>query len=229
MLDLLIITPTRQRRAEAERLIGAIQDTAETWLHLILAVDNDDRSYDDLAVPAWAEIVRGPRQDVAGWTNDIAVPRAGNYEALASICDDHLPQTVGWDRRLLEALGGRPGVAYGNDLFQRELVPTAAVITAKVVAALGYMAPPGPEHLCIDLFWRRLGEDLGCLEYRDDVIIEHIHPAAGKAAWDDSYMRSNSPEQYSRDEAAYQAFLHSRWPDDLKALKEKLGMVHEPD
>lgn len=225
MRDLLIITPTRERRENVWRLIRAVADTCTAQTDLILAVDDDDRSYDDLGLlPDWVQITCGLRQDVAGWTNAIAVPQTGGYLALASIGDDHVPRTPGWDEKLLGALHGRPGVAYGNDLFQREQWPTAAVISAPVVAALGYMAPPGPEHLYIDCFWKRLGEDLGCLEYLEDVIIEHVHPAASKAAWDESYLRSNSIGQYSRDEAAYEAFLANRWPGDLKVLREKLDV-----
>lgn len=225
MRDLLIVTATRDRPAEAARLVYAVAATCTADTGLILAVDDDDRSYDDLERELDGrrmQIVRGPRQDVAGWTNTIAVPRAGDYRAIASLGDDHLPQTPGWDRLLLGALHGRPGVAYGNDLFQGERWPTAALIDARVIAILGYMAPPGPEHLCIDCFWRRLGEDLGALEYLDDVIIEHVHPAAGKAAWDDSYIRSNDPAQYLRDHAAYDTFLENRWPGDLARLREAL-------
>lgn len=221
--DTLVITPTRERRQNAERLVNAIGDTASAGVNLVLAVDDDDDSYNGLDLPCWAEIVRGPRADVAGWTNRVAVDRAGDWDLLVSMGDDHEPQTPGWDVRFAAALHGRPGVVYGNDLYQGERWPTAAGISGRIVAALGYMAPPGPEHLYIDCFWRRLGEDLGCLEYLDDVIIRHWHPHAGTAAWDASYMRSNSITQYSRDEAAYSAFLVNRWPAELRALREKLG------
>lgn len=222
--DTLVVTPTRERRENAERLIRAIGRTASAGVNLVLAVDDDDHSYDGMELPSWAEMIRGPRADVAGWTNRIAVDRADGWDLLVSMGDDHEPQTPGWDVMFHAALHGRPGVAYGNDLWQRERWPTAAAVSSQVVAALGYMAPPGPAHLYIDCFWRRLGEDLGCLEYLDDVIIEHLHPHAGKAAWDASYMRSNSITQYSRDEAAYDAFLAGQWPADLERLKEKLGL-----
>lgn len=228
MRDLLIACATRERAREAGRLIRAVQETCTADTHLILGIDDDDPSYADLD-PGPAEIIRGPRQDVAGWTNTIAVPRAGQYRAIASLGDDHVPHKrgkgqPGWDELLLFALGSRPGVAYGNDLFQSERWPTAAVISAEVVGALGYMAPPGPEHLYIDCFWRKLGEDLGNLVYLDDVIIEHVHPAAGKANWDASYLRSNAISTYYRDGAAWEQFLCNSWPDELVRLKGVLGL-----
>ena len=223
MRDVLIIAATREREAQARRLIGAVLDTCTLRTDLVLAVDADDPSYDDLD-PRPAKIVRGHRQDVAGWTNYLAGIMAWDYRAVVSMGDDHLPQTPGWDEILLGELGGRPGVAYGNDLFQRENWPTAALITTDITETLGYVAPPGVEHLYIDCFWRQLGEDLGNLRYRDDVIIEHVHPSAGKAAWDNSYARSNAIGQYMRDQSAYELFLHNRWPGDLAKLREKLGL-----
>lgn len=218
MRDLLIVCPTRERRAGAERLLNAVRDTCTADTDLVFAVDDDDPSYDGLL----ATIVRGPRQDTGPWTNEVACRYAVLYRAVASVCDDHLPHTIGWDARLLAALGDRPGVAYGNDLFQQEKWPTAAVVSAPIIGILGYMAPPGVDHLYIDCFWKRLGEDLGWLHYLPDVIIEHLHPVAGKAEWDDSYNRSNSADQYSRDGVAYEAFLRDRWPADLKRLREEL-------
>ena len=229
MRDLLIAVATRERQDNAKRLIDACQQTCTADTDLIFGVDSDDPSYPDLnrygLDCGWrmgTQVLRGPRQDVAGWTDTLAVPRARLYRAVASLGDDHVPQTKGWDDMLLTALGDRMGVAYGNDLWQGQAWPTAAVVSAPVITALGYMAPPGVEHLYIDCFWKRLGEDLGCLEYLDTVIIEHKHPHAGTAAWDPSYMRSNSITQYSRDEAAYQSFLANRWPDDLAKLRERL-------
>ncbi|MGW5641071.1 hypothetical protein, partial [Streptomyces sp. NPDC003832] len=41
------------------------------------------------------------------------------------------------------------------------------------------------------------------ITYLDDVIIEHLHPAAQKAVVDTGYVECNSPEQVASDSAAY--------------------------
>jgi hypothetical protein len=102
------------------------------------------------------------------------------------------------------------------------------VISSVIIRALGYMVPPGLEHLYLDDFWKRLGQDLGHLEYLPDVIIEHCHPNAGKATWDDGYERVNSPGQNAWDRAAYGAFLGGRWPGELARLRaglERAGVL----
>ena len=89
---------------------------------------------------------------------------------------------------------GQPGVSYGNDLFQREALATAAVIDSRLVSALGYISPSDIQHLYVDSFWMELGRAFGNLKYLDDVVLEHMHVTAGKAPNDATYARSNTPE-----------------------------------
>jgi hypothetical protein len=221
MPDILILVPTRERPENARRLVKAVTGTATLQTDIVFAVDDDDHSYDDLVFGS-APVIRGPRRDVAAWTNDLAAALADDYRFLASLGDDHVPVTPGWDEKLVTALAGRMGVAYGNDLYQGEHWPTAVMIPSPLVAALGYMCPPGPQHLYIDCFWKRLGQDLGVLEYLPDVVIEHRHPHAGKAEWDDSYRRSDALS--GQDEGAYNSFMTDTWPGELRRLKAALGL-----
>ena len=119
---------------------------ADTHVHI--AVDEDDP-----ALPEYRKSVRcmgdgdefetGPRTGLAGWTNRIAVRRAGEYRYLASFGDDHVPRTPGWDAaliRAIEAMGGT-GFAYPFD-GTREDIPEAVVVSSDIVAALGWMCQP---------------------------------------------------------------------------------------
>jgi hypothetical protein len=220
--DVLVLVPTRERPGNARRLVKAVAGTAALDTRIVFAVDDDDTSYDGVNL-APAAVLRGPRRDVGAWTSDLAAALAEDCRFLASLGDDHVPVTAGWDALLVAALDGRMGVAYGNDLHQGAEAPTACLIPSPVITALGYMAPPGPVHLFIDLFWKRLGQDLGCLEYLPEVVVEHVHPHAGKAPWDDSYRRSDALS--GSDGAAYDRFLANQWPDDLSRLKGVLGLV----
>jgi hypothetical protein len=221
MRDAGILVPTRERPENALRLVQAVTATAALKTDIIFAVDDDDQSYDDADLRP-AVMLRGPRRDMPAWTNDLAAALAEDYFFLASLGDDHVPVTPGWDEKLVTALSGRTGVAYGNDLHQGAQWPTAAVMPSRLVTALGYMCPSCLGHLFADCFWKRLGTDLGALEYLPDVIIEHRHPHAGKAEWDDSYRRSDALS--AQDEGAYNSFMTDQWPGDLIRLKAKLGL-----
>jgi hypothetical protein len=60
-------------------------------------------------------------------------------------------------------------------------------MSSSIVQALGYFCPPGLIHMYLDNFWAELGRGANCLAYRGDVIIEHMHPLAGKAEVDAGY------------------------------------------
>jgi hypothetical protein len=71
------------------------------------------------------------------------------------------------------------------------------------------MTFPGCFHLFFDNFVKQLGLDLECLRYLPDVIIEHLHPVAGKAEMDAGYERVNAPKWYEADLLTLQKYLRS--------------------
>jgi hypothetical protein len=81
------------------------------------------------------------------------------------------------------------------------------------------MVPPNMKHLYLDNFWKKLGEDLGALTYLEDVIVEHMHPVAGKAEWDEGYREVNAQEVYSADALAYKNYIES---EGYQVLLKKL-------
>jgi hypothetical protein len=240
--DLLVIVPSRGRPERLRAMITACLTQAEAGTDIAVAADEDDSSreayarlrleYSLMQSPpwpaAWHPLVRwhsGPRDTLAGWTNKIARQYAGEYRALASLGDDHVPRTVGWDGLLLEALDNLndtgTGIAYGNDLHQGENLPTAPVISSDIVEALGWMCEPSLAHMCVDDVWRDLGRGAGCLAYVPQVVIEHLHPDAGKAATDDTYTGSLAGAGADRE--AYERWRQQRMADDVAKIRALTG------
>lgn len=219
-MSLAIITPTRGRPQQFAELVKAVRVTADRLTVTIWAgIDDDDPSdyegtlHANLAdVDIGVQLRRGPRQSLTAWTNTLALQAlaAPNPPAyLASLGDDHRPRTPQWDRRLIEAIEGLdgPGIAYGNDLFQGERLPTAWLMSADLVRSLGWMMLPDCQHMYVDQAILDVGKALQRIAYRPDVIIEHVHPLAGKTGWDDTYRHSNNEAQYTADKQAYQQWL----------------------
>ena len=210
MSDLLMIVPTRGRPDSVPAILEA-WDATEATVHLLFAVDTDDPELAAYKKQAAAlkgdgrvKFVFGKRRRLVGTLNLQAVKAAKSYRFIGFMGDDHRPRTAGWDARFVECLsGGGPGLVYGNDLLQGEKMPTAVALTSDIVKTLGYMAPPALVHLCVDLVWLDWGKGLDRITYLGDLIIEHMHPANGKAAMDAGYAEANSPEQTSSDSAAY--------------------------
>lgn len=223
MRDLLVAVPSRGRPARLAAMIDACLSLAEAETYVAVAVDADDPEltrYRALwsGAARWS-LTEGPRRTLSGWTNYLAAASAGRYRALASLGDDHLPRTPGWDRLLLEALDklGGEGIAYGNDLHQREALPTAPVISAGIVEALGWMCEPTLAHMHVDNVWRDLGRAADCLAYVPEVVIEHLHPDAGKAPGDQVYAESLAGAGADRE--AYWKWLAERFPADVAKVR----------
>jgi hypothetical protein len=136
--------------------------------------------------------------------------------------DDHRPRTVGWDQRFCECLSGGTGIVYGNDLLQSEAMATAVAMTSNIVTALGYMAPTEMKHLCVDVVWKDWGVAIDRLTYLPDVVLEHLHPANGKAPMDAGYVDANSTERVQEDNAAYHRYRTGRFDADVVKLKALL-------
>jgi hypothetical protein len=140
--------------------------------------------------------------------------------------DDHLPRTHGWDEKLYDPISKRGyGVSYGNDLFQKQALPTAVMMSSNIIKILGFMAPPALIHMFMDNFWKRLGEELRCLDYFDDVIIEHMHAYVGKSELDEMYLSVNNPEVGSHDGQKYGEYINLQFDSDIRKIKTTLKIV----
>jgi hypothetical protein len=212
MMSMIYLVPSRGRPHNAVKLIESWEAT-RTFAHLCIALDADDPTltkYPATGLPPWVHVYVGPRKRLGPTLNHLAIGRCSEYATVGFMGDDHRPETAAWDAKLLSALtgsDGRPsGIAYGNDLIQGANLPTAVLMSCDIVNALGYMVPPTLVHLFLDNFWRDLGVATRTLTYVRDVVIEHAHPIAGRAEWDEGYRENNSGETWNRDEAAYKQY-----------------------
>lgn len=232
-MSLVILVPTKGRPENAARLARAVYETSgNAFTDLVFAVDPDETytaTYQHALrnFSSWVQLrtVEASPQRVGPILNVLAQSAAQEYDYVGFLGDDHLPRTQNWDEELVRSLNLNPGVAYGNDLLQGENLPTAGVISSDLIRGLGYMVPGVLEHLYLDDFWKALGQGVGNLVYRDDVIIEHLHPTASKSQYDATYQAANSPGQYARDSENYRGYMNTLWPEELARLKEALNLV----
>lgn len=229
MTVLTVIVPTRGRPAAALELMRSFRETCTAATTLVLAVDADDPALDayrPIAMRPGVELFVAPGlSNMVTTLNAAATFYADRSSALAFMGDDHRPVTVGWDRQYVAALRRLgTGMVYGNDLLQGENIPTQIAMTSDIVQALGWMSPPTLVHLAVDNWWKALGEGAGCLQYMPEVVIEHLHPFAGKAPMDEGYHRVNAPSMYHRDLAEFARLEAEELPAAIvkvRALREK--------
>ena len=116
--DLLVIVPTRGRRAQCERLLESFTETA-TCADILFVVDPDDQ--DTYAGMEWGEAAvaeLAPREYLAGKLNKTGMAMTDLYPVLMWVGDDVAFRTLGWDIIMLAALedlGGSPRWIYPDD------------------------------------------------------------------------------------------------------------------
>lgn len=223
MNTMITLVPTRGRPMNAAQLLSAHEELS-TASDLLFVIDANDPEHDQYHFEVGQELCMTIDNTSRGMAYPInkaanAIAKQDKYDFFAFLGDDHRPRTAGWDAILIQAMQRRPSMAYGNDLFQGQRLPTMIAMTSDIVKALGGMVPPKMKHLYLDNFWKKLGEDLGSLTYIDAVVVEHMHPVAGKAEWDEGYKEVNAQEIYSFDALAYQNYIQS---EAYEALKKKL-------
>lgn len=218
-MSMIVIAPSRGRPQNIERLVGDWLDTATTDADLYVVIDADDPERDRyLKIEApFLRIEVQPQRGLNRILNSAAIVEASYYSIVGFMGDDHAPRTIGWDQKIRDVLEGSTGVAYGDDLLMGEKIPTAAFITSDLVRCLGWYSPPALTHLCLDVFWKHLGE-ASSLHYLPEIVIEHLHPANGKAVFDERYAAVNNPGMVQRDSAAWYAYLGNDWPFDRAKL-----------
>jgi hypothetical protein len=221
-MSIAVIVPSRGRPHNVVDLVRAWSETRGGDSRLFVMIDDDDPTADQYPtaddLPWWAQVHRGPRRRLGGTLNHIAPQLALTWPIVGFMGDDHRPRTPGWDLAVEQACGNL-GVVYGDDLLQGAALPTAVFLDSLIVARLGWMVVPGMVHLFMDNLWKRLGEELGTLRYLPDVVIEHVHPVAGKAEWDDGYAEANADEVWSLDEALFRQWVDGQMAADLERVR----------
>lgn len=223
MKPMIILVPTRGRPMNAAQLLAAHEELS-THSDLLFVIDANDPELDQYHFEVGSDRCMTIANQTRGMAYPInkaamAIVRSDKYKYFAFLGDDHRPRTAGWDEQLIQAMQRRPSMAYGNDLLQGQRLPTMIAMTSDIVEALSGMVPPKMKHLYLDNFWKKLGEDLAALTYLDHVIVEHMHPVAGKAEWDEGYKEVNAQEVYSFDSLAYENYIQS---EAYEVLKRKL-------
>lgn len=219
-MDLAILVPSRGRPGNVTRLADACAQTCRTNYVLAFGFDDDDMASIPPIAHGMESWVR-PRMGLTAWTNELAGLHP-DAPYLASLGDDMVPVTDGWDERLITAvehMGG--GFAYPDDR-RRNDIPEAVVVDARIVKELKWFALPALEHWFIDNVWADLGRGAGDrLRWCPEVIVEHRHPNVTGGPSDPTYHEAAG--RFTKDAAAYRRWRLYDMPRDIRTVKGALS------
>lgn len=210
--------PSRGRPAAArETLASFLATSKDKRSRIVFVVDRDDPTLRDY--PKEYTHVVPPMTCMGDALRKATTPEVlGDATSVGMIGDDNRFRSKGWDVTLDSFLSEGAGIAYGDDGFQHERLPTAWWVSRPLVDMFG-LAPQGLRHLYMDNWWKSLGEGLGILRYFPDVDIEHLHPLAGKAETDATYQRGNSRSNANSDRSAFYRWERRQKPIDVKRAR----------
>jgi len=218
-----LLIPSRGRPDNIKRWMQAIEDT-EATVDVYVGIDPDDPKYDDywrlslqyknLYIDEGTE-----RQRFGPTLNRLCSRVVNDYKYIMWAGDDHMPRSKHWDKEYIGELEKlKVGIVYGNDLVMGEAIATQLAMTSNIVEALGYAVPEGFVHLYIDNYFMELARSIGKLVYLPEVIVQHMHPCAGMAQEDQTYIEANSPENWTNDRIRLEKYMQ----EELESDKQKL-------
>lgn len=226
----MILLPTRGRPQSLARFINAYRVTGAS-LPVQVVIDKDD--YEHYAISGlvfpehWPQPLINPEiRDLNAAFNlgFAAHPEAQFYGIMA---DDIVPESEGWDVRLLGAClehhiaWGDDGIRQSNALTGPALC-THPFISGRLARAWGWLLSPYTNRHCQDLIWRDFAEALGVGQFLPEVHTRHYHWQTGQAAFDTTYAIQPSPRI---GEEQYKAYKGSeQFQKEVKRVKETLGI-----
>ena len=223
--DLLVMVPTRGRRANCERLLASFRETA-TCADLAFILDVDDQ--ETYAGVDWGDAACGvldPRAYLAEKLNKTAEVMAGTYGVLMWVGDDNVFRTPGWDQIMLAALEdlGGSGWVYPDD-NRRSDVPEHWMVSSDVVKALGWFACPAMSHYLIDNAVAELGKRSGLIRYCPEAVIEHLHYSVpGSRARRDRVYSQTEKKFGASDHAAFRQWQADVLPHEVSVLRRQFN------
>jgi len=185
-----VLCPTRNRPGGVRRLIRSARDTAAGPLEFVFYIDDDAPGSvpPDVAATPGVLVVTGPRLVFSDMWN--ACYAKASADVLMMAADDIMFRTPGWDEAVLAEFARWPDrivLVHGEDLIQGARLGTHPFVHRKWADALGYFSPTFFGRDFCDTWLSDLADRAGRRSYLPDVVIEHVHPGAGKAPFDQTY------------------------------------------
>lgn len=191
---LSIIFPTKNRPSNVTRFVNSIFDTANNVsdIELCIYIDDDDvlsiPVIEETATRINTQALQGNIKIGSHMYNELYRIATGDLFMFAA--DDIVFRTKGWDdivKQKFEEVKDKILFVYGEDGFQRGRIGTHGFIHANWIDTVGYVLPPKLASSYTDEWITELSERVGRKCYLPDLLIEHLHPAVGKAPVDNTY------------------------------------------
>lgn len=195
------LLPTRRRLDKLRLFFQHARATGMTTPGRILVEEKELAELTDeyfaLDLPNGWDVVGVPAEGMAAkvqyaYANGVC----GDAFWIGVLTDDMTPMTILWDVILISQLNGW-NIITSDDCDQApKRMEGATVFSGDLINEIGYLAPPGLQHLFFDDVWEQLGAATGCLK------------------WDMSVKVKHAPKTYSNQQDSTAKKIHTFWDAD---------------
>ena len=225
---LLVMCSSHQRPDRVRDTIKSFNETKSAGTELILYVaDNDPHieKYRVMLQETSQKHIIGPYKTMVEVLNYLSCDCFPNLPYYAEVNDDHVYRSKEWDKKLIEAIDKKKGwaIAYGFT----ENLPTAIMISGKLIRTLGFFLPPNFSHTHVDNYIMDIGKTLDLLTQVPEVMIDHLHFNFGKAPLDDNYKVVNDISTLTVGEKALAFWNENNRENDINRIKLAMEQKHD--
>lgn len=198
------------------------RDTAVGEVEFCFYFDDDDLSRHtvDAQLECDASAVTGPRCVLSEAWNKAAEIATGDI--LMHAADDIIFRTAGWDEIItaeFERFDDRIAFVYGRDGYQDERLGTHGFLSREWVETVGYFVPPYFSSDYNDVWLHEVAGMIGRRIYVPEVLIEHMHPDAGKGELDQTHQERIARHLKDNPGSLYRDLLGERVADAERLRK----------
>lgn len=209
-LRILVRMPTRQRAKQAIAALTAYRETAGIHILLEVVVNSDDTSMKQI------EVLRALRDldctvTVGAYATKVEAVNGGRVEGwdvLVLASDDMFPVSNKWaaemSRDMQMYFPLLDGALHYDDGYAHEKLCTLPVMGRRLWEQFKYVYNSEYRSMWCDNEQTDVFRAMGRLVYLSKRLVEHRHPAAGKAKEDELYRRNNAQLLWDKDVATYE-------------------------
>lgn len=211
---LLVRMPTRGRPAQAIRVLQLYRDMAGAPVTIEVVIDEDDaamRSSDVIQ----RIIALGCVLTVGRHRNKIEAVNGGriaDWDILLLASDDMVPVRHGYATEVLWEMEKHwphlDGAVFFDDGYAHNRCCTLPIMGRRLYDQFGYVYEEAYRSLCCDVEQTAVLRSMNRLVYVPRMIIEHKHPAAGKATDDATYAKNDALHAVDQDTYTTRAARH---------------------
>lgn len=172
----VILLPSYQRPELLKRFLTSYKETETTTPCWVLVDKADPKKDEYLAIdyPKGAALTFTEGRSMADKVNEVW-DQIINLDAICLINDDHIAETPQWDQKCLSQITGTNVLGTNDAYVAPQRLCGATWWSGKVLRTIGYIFPPGIQHLYVDSVWEFLCARAKCANVLMDVTVRHDH------------------------------------------------------